>query len=88
MTKINEEFIEVKKEAGLIKFFMLYLYYKNLENPVTYYLYPHEFNSWDDLEEQKKALRDKGYSLAKKLYQEQEFKKRQLEMFPLQFTNN
>jgi hypothetical protein len=86
MKKIKEEFIEVKNEAGLIQFFMLYLYYADLEHPVTYNIYPHEFNTWNDLEEQKKALRSKGYSLAKKLYQEQEFRKRQLEMFPLQFN--
>lgn len=81
MNKIKENILEVKNSAGLTQYFVLYLYYKNLEHPVTFKIYPHEFDSWDDLEEKKKTLRSQGHSLAHKLYKENEFKKRQLDFF-------
>ena len=72
--------VKVTNAAGLVQYFIYYLYYVDLENPVTFKIYPHEFNDWNDFEKMKVKLKKDGHSLAQKLYREQEFNKSQLEL--------
>ena len=88
MELIKENLVKVKNQANLIQFFVYSLIYKDLDEPITNKIYPHEFNSWNDFNTLKTKLRKESSSLAQKLYREQQFKKQQLELNLDEYTED
>lgn len=80
MEQIEEKVVKVKNAVDLLQYLIIYFYYKELDNPITYKVYPHEFDTWEEFDKQKEKLKSDSISLAKKLFNEQDFKKRQLDL--------